>query len=45
MIKTSDGGYLSAYSHGLIKVDKDLNFKWKIPRNYTVRFPILQGCD
>ena len=29
MIKTSDGGYLSAYIHGLIKVDKDLNFKWK----------------
>ena len=29
MIITSDRGYLSAFSHGLIKVDKDLNFKWK----------------
>jgi hypothetical protein len=39
MIKTSDGGYLSAYSHGLIKVDKDLNFKWKNTKKLHGQIP------
>ncbi|MCH2296212.1 MAG: Ig-like domain-containing protein, partial [SAR324 cluster bacterium] len=39
MIKTSDGGYLSAFSHGLIKVDKELNFKWKNTKKLHGQIP------
>ena len=39
MIKTSDGGYLSAFSHGLIKVDKDLNFEWKNTKKLHGQIP------
>ena len=39
MIRTKDGGYLSVFSHGLIKVDKDLNFKWKNTKKLHGQIP------
>ena len=41
LIRTSDGGYLSAYSSGgLIKVDKDLNHEWDNNKSLYGKFPV-----